>query len=34
MKDVIKITTILEYNEKNPDTPIKRPAELENTPIL
>ncbi|MEG8230543.1 hypothetical protein O6R16_05860 [Candidatus Rickettsia tasmanensis] len=34
MKDVIKITTILEYNEKNPDTPIKLPAELENTPIL
>ncbi|ALA61904.1 hypothetical protein [Rickettsia amblyommatis] len=34
MKDVIKITTILEYNEKNPDTPIKLPAALENTPIL
>ncbi|MFV0251175.1 MAG: hypothetical protein AB8U53_05695 [Rickettsia aeschlimannii] len=34
MKDVIKITTILEYNEKNPDTPIKLPAELENTSIL
>ncbi|KJV79530.1 MULTISPECIES: hypothetical protein [spotted fever group] len=34
MQDVIKITTILEYNEKNPDTPITLPAELENTPIL
>ena len=34
MKDVIKIATILEYNEKNPDTPIKLPAELANTPIL
>ncbi|QQV75303.1 hypothetical protein H6P87_00856 [Rickettsia tillamookensis] len=34
MKDVIKIATILEYNEKNPDIPIKLPVELENTPIL
>lgn len=34
MKDIIRIATILEYNEKNPNTPIKLPAELANTPIL
>lgn len=34
MKDAIKLASILEHNEKNPDNPIKLPQELENTPIL
>lgn len=34
MKDVIKIASILEHNEKNPTKPLKLPEELENTPIF
>ncbi|KJV91809.1 hypothetical protein RBEMOGI_0421 [Rickettsia bellii str. RML Mogi] len=34
MKDVIKLASILEHNEKNPNNPITLPKELENTPIL
>ncbi|WP_341789276.1 hypothetical protein [Rickettsia endosymbiont of Polydrusus tereticollis] len=34
MKDIIKIASILEHNEKNPGNPLKLPEKLENTLIF